>query len=207
MALGTLRQQYLFMICSIAPILCILMNFVLVKATGEVANIFAVRYFQYLYPLLFIAAAFIIALAFEYIQFKRLQCAVIILGIALFLAVQSYNLSYKNPMHAGIKSKVAWVIENAENIGDNALVILPYYAWDRGEVIKRIYFESKYQGGDIEPFSFHGINEEIIVALSKPTIVTFGSISNESEEIFNKYYSIELIDASREATIWRLKED
>jgi len=204
---GTFRQQYLFSFCSIAPVICILMNFILVRASGEVANIFAERYFQYLYPLMFIAVSFVIILAFEHIHINKTQFAIIAIGIALFLAVHTYNLSYNDPKFPGIKGEAEWVIQHSEIIGDDALVVLPYYVSNRGEVIRQIYFKGKYFYGIIKPHPFNSVTEEIIVSLSKPTIVTFdSSMRASSEEVLERYYSIIYRDESMGATVWKLKE-
>ena len=202
-ALGMPRQQYLFSVCAVSPAACIISNYVLTKMTGEVANIFSWRYFQYLYPLLFIAVSFILVHAFEHMKIRPMQYTILVLGIALFLAAQTYDLSYNNPKHAGIKPQTQWVIENADKIGEDALIVLPYYATNRGEVIHRLYFDGKYPDKAIEPFPFNAINDDTIAEISKKTIVTFGSIGYTDESVLSKYYSIAYKDEAMGATVWK----
>jgi len=196
------RKQFLFALIAISPWVCVLMNFIMIKATGETANMFAPRYFQYLYPLVYLSIGITVTyIITSILKVKRGIVFALAIALVLYFASQTYVASLTNPMYPGVKYGVEWILDQQEEIGSDVTVLAPLYSAAQAQVMYDFYFNGKVLAGTVEVKN--SLGREDINDINTETVALFSSDRTIALEtlLAEKYKKDELSGSG--ITIWR----
>jgi hypothetical protein len=140
-AFGTERQSLAFLSLTVPLPISVLLGYILGNLTDS--NSFALRYEQYLLPVIYVPLAIVVLIAIDRVKvLGKWGFLVIALASALFLAPQTAIKSYEFPLSRGVKPQVEWLYENKALFDDTtAIVFYRLYNDSFLDVLKEMYFE------------------------------------------------------------------
>ncbi|MCL2110666.1 MAG: glycosyltransferase family 39 protein [Clostridiales bacterium] len=196
------RKQLLFVFIAIVPWVCIIMNYAALQAMGGLANMFASRYFQYLYPLIYLSIG--LALVYIFVNILKIDKRwlwALALALLLYFAPQAYTSSLLQPSHTGMKHGAAWIIENQEAIGGDVTIMAPVHAAASAPIVYDLYFRNRYNVGDVEVKHARGRSD--IADVDTETVVIYSDQSSAAvEEMLSERYERDRLSGSG-VDVWR----